>query len=222
MAFSCLLIIKGWNRTMKWVTFVVIDDESANVWCPTECYGRRKSLPINNADTRCVYVEAAVRIFGERSIISFILSWTGGRRKLIYVFTYGCLHCYFLGRDFNCRIRQVDQKMLNDLSCSDGPGPYTTVGYWRKYDFSRYADIMVFLFFSSWLTGGGFVPRKLGIYCGSKDAGFFLNFISVQKMGAGWHFVPRLRRNYLRSHDCFPDYIARRNNRNPIVEFFST
>jgi hypothetical protein len=59
---------------MKWVTFVVIDDESANVWCPTECYGRRKSLPINNADTRCVYVEAAVRIYGERSIISFILS----------------------------------------------------------------------------------------------------------------------------------------------------
>jgi len=129
MAFSCLLIIKGCSRTMKWVTFVVIDDESANVWCPTECYGRRKSLPINNADTRCVYVEAAVRIYGERSIISFILSWTGGRRKLIYVYTYGCLHCYFLGSDFDCRIRQVDQKMLNDLSCSDGPGPYTTVGY---------------------------------------------------------------------------------------------
>jgi hypothetical protein len=33
------------------------------------------------------------------------------------------------------------------------------------------------------------LARKL-FYCGSKDAGFFSNFISVQKIGAGWHFVP--------------------------------
>ena len=56
---------------------------------------------MNNSDNQCVYVEAAVRIDGERSIISVILSRIGGRRRLILVYPMGYLHCYYLGRDFN-------------------------------------------------------------------------------------------------------------------------
>jgi len=54
--------------------------------------------------------------------------------------------------------------------------------------------------------GNGLWWKSSGAQSVSKDAGFFSNFISMQKMGAGWHFVLELRRNYLRSCNCFPDY----------------
>ncbi len=67
----------------------MIDDVAADVWCPTECYSPRKSPPMNHVVIKYLYVEAAGRISGERSIISFVTSGIGGRRRC-------CFSCYRL------------------------------------------------------------------------------------------------------------------------------
>ena len=52
----------------------------------------------------------------------------------------------------------------------------------------------------------GLWRKSSGAQSGSKDAGFFSNFISMHNGCRLAHFVLELRRNYLRSCDRFPDY----------------
>jgi hypothetical protein len=96
----------------------MIDDVAADVWCPTECYSPRKSPPMNHVVIKYLYVEAAGRISGERSIISFVTSGIGGRQMLFFMFSLGCVHCYYdKGLNFNNSLRPTDQKILRNLSC---------------------------------------------------------------------------------------------------------
>ena len=64
------------------------------MYLPT--YGDRQSAMVVER-----HYQWAVRIDGERSIISVILSRIGGRRRLILAFPMGYLLCYYLGRDFD-------------------------------------------------------------------------------------------------------------------------
>ena len=96
----------------------MIDDVAADVWCPTECYSPRKSPLMNHVVIKYLYVEAAGRICGERSIISFVTSGIGGRQMLFFMFSLGCVHCYYdKGLNFNNSLRPTDQKILRNLSC---------------------------------------------------------------------------------------------------------